>query len=107
MSAPIKEDKPFNEMIHPSYEEVKGWEAKEKEADRGHEIEKEKLRISKFILSSCGIFLVLFYAGEIIISRLDVNFDVQLRMMIVEPVRFVLSATIGYLFAIRVNPNSK
>ncbi|MCL2573550.1 MAG: hypothetical protein FWE34_03235 [Defluviitaleaceae bacterium] len=62
-------------------------------------MEKDKLRTSKLILVACGLLLLLFYTAEIIIAAVGIEIDAQIRMMFIEPVRFVLTATIGFLFA--------
>jgi len=54
----------------------------------------------------CGAFLIVFYLSEILIHFAGIKIDMQIRMMIIEPVRFVLAAIIGYLFSIKV-PSSK
>ena len=102
-----KEDKPkpddptVNSVI--DWRERENLKLKQAKVAHGNEVEKEKLRISKLILVACGCLLLLFYIAEIIIASTSITIEPQIRMLFIEPVRFVLTATVGYLFATRGN----
>ncbi|MCL2168418.1 MAG: hypothetical protein FWB74_00160 [Defluviitaleaceae bacterium] len=106
---PFPENSPLGKSSYMSEAgmlKYKEMDDKAKESAQKNEIEKEKLKIGKWTLIGCGIFLALFYISEIVIHSLGIKIEIQIRMMIIEPVRFVLAAIIGYLFAIKT-PSGK
>jgi len=90
---------PSDFFISPVDQELEKVKLEQEKLRHGNEVEKDKLRTSKWILGSCGFLLLLFYVAEIFIAHNSIAIDAQLRMLFIEPVRFVLTATIGYLFA--------
>ena len=58
-----------------------------------------KFKTGRDIIFLCLGLIFIFYASEIAQSVLEIAIDPPIKLALIEPVKFVLTATIGYIFA--------
>ena len=69
--------------------------------ERDDKLKAEKLKMAGWMIFGCLLVLLVFYGIEILIASYNMRIDPQIRLLLIEPFRFVVSATVGYLFSIR------